>query len=151
MATTYGTIPSSTRTPVSASIRDQGVGIALPIGGANVGGYFQQTYTKLDMAKTNLKNLLLTMKGERVMHPELGSGLYELLFEPIQDEETMIITIKSIINETVRTWLPYLNINDVVIELETDSNRINISITLSLKNDPITQDTLFLSVSRGDF
>ena len=33
--------------------------------------------------KQSIKNLVLTQKGEKLFQPEIGSGVYELLFEPI--------------------------------------------------------------------
>ena len=47
---------------------------------------FESTYNLVDAASSNIRNLLLTKKGERIMQPEFGTGLHQLLFEPMDDE-----------------------------------------------------------------
>ena len=44
-----------------------------------------KTLIHLTEYSSNLKNLLLTKKGERVLQPNFGSGLQSLLFEPIDE------------------------------------------------------------------
>jgi hypothetical protein len=63
---------------------DYAVGITLPIQIGNTA--FNQSFSIADQVKSNIKNLLLTKKYERVMQPELGSGLQELLFEFNDDD-----------------------------------------------------------------
>ena len=48
--------------------------------------FSNKTLQPLNSTRSNLKNLLLTKKGERVLQPNFGSGLQDLLFEPIDDE-----------------------------------------------------------------
>lgn len=89
-------------------------GITLPLKrGGN--GYFEQAFTSFEQAKSNLKNLLLTKRGERVMQPEFGTGLETLLFEPMDDSFETKLT--DVITETVNYWLPYINIEEIDIEM----------------------------------
>jgi len=88
-------------------------GITLPIKNGE-GGFFEQAFTSLEQARANLKNLLLTARGERVMQPEFGSGLKQLLFEPI--DETFERKVANQIIESVSFWLPYITIEDIEIE-----------------------------------
>lgn len=93
-------------------------GITLPLKrGGN--GYFEQAFTSFEQAKSNLKNLLLTKKGERVMQPEFGTGLEELLFEPMSDG-IFENKLRDTITRTVNYWLPYINIEDIEIEMTDD-------------------------------
>jgi len=46
-------------------------GITLPLGRGET-GFFQQAFVSFEQAKSNLKNLLLTKKGERIMQPNFG-------------------------------------------------------------------------------
>ena len=57
---------------------DYAVGLSLPLKNGD-GGFFEQNLTTFDQARSNLKNLLLTKKGERVLQPNFGSGLQDLL------------------------------------------------------------------------
>ena len=66
-----------------------------------------KTLIHLTRKKSNLKNLLLTKKGERVLQPNFGSGLQSLLFEPI--DETFETRVADTITESVSQWLPYIN------------------------------------------
>jgi phage baseplate assembly protein W len=94
-------------------------GITLPLKrGGN--GYFEQAFTSFEQAKSNLKNLLLTKRGERVMQPEFGTGLESLLFEPMDDSFEGKLT--EVITQTVNYWLPYINIEEIDIEM-TDEMR----------------------------
>ena len=63
---------------------DYAVGLALPIQITNVA--FKQNYTEIEQLKSNIKNLLLTKRGERLMNPLFGTGIETVLFEPITDE-----------------------------------------------------------------
>ena len=43
-------------------------------------------FTSFEQVKSNLKNLLLTRRGERIFQPNFGSGIHELLFEQATDD-----------------------------------------------------------------
>ena len=60
---------------------DVALGISLPFN-TREGSLFDLTFLSIDAAITNLKNLLLTRKGERVNHPQFGTNLQDYLFEP---------------------------------------------------------------------
>ena len=98
---------------------DYAVGLSLPLKNGD-GGFFEQNFTSYNQAKSNLKNLLLTKKGERIAQPQFGSGLQSLLFEPIDSEFENKIT--DTITESVEKWLPYITIEDIFIDI-SDSNK----------------------------
>ena len=52
---------------------DYAIGLSLPIQISNVA--FKQNYTEIEQLKTNIKNLLLTKRGERLMNPLFGTGV----------------------------------------------------------------------------
>ena len=72
------------------------VGITLPIQRGDE-GYFRQSFKTFDQVRSNLKNLLLTKRGERILQPDFGSGLHDLLFNPATDkfEEDLENTIND--------------------------------------------------------
>ena len=117
------------------------VGITLPIQRGN-DGYFAQSFRTFDQVRSNLKNLLLTKKGERIIHPEFGSGLHDLLFQPATEkfEEDLETTI----NEAVAKWLPYVIVEDINIDIskeQTDNNQAKVSLKFRQQGDQ-TLDTL---------
>jgi len=63
---------------------------------SNSNGVFSTNFTTLQQAKNNLKSLILTKKGERLMQPDFGCDVWKVLFEPIDNIEVSIEN--SIIN-----------------------------------------------------
>lgn len=111
--------------------RSNGLGISYV---SNAGQLFRPIYVDIDQALENLKNLLLTRFGERVLQPTFGCRLFEILFQPnifeLKDE------IKDIIIQPVNFWLPYITIDEVnVITNQDDPNlvhHVQITITFSI-------------------
>jgi phage baseplate assembly protein W len=118
-------------------------GITLPIKRGNT-GYFEQAFTSFEQAKANLKNLLLTAKGERVMQPEFGTGLQSLLFEPMDD--TFEDRLQDVITQTVSYWLPYINIEEIDVEMTDamkDNHTARMTIQFTVGNTIETQEITF--------
>ena len=121
----------------TAEYNDYAVGISLPIQND-----FSQTFNTSDQIKSNIKNLLLTKKGERILQPEFGSGLQELLFE--QSVDDLEGKIEDTINESLQQWLPYVTADEITIKSTNelkDNNRVNVSIKFRIGDD-IGLDTL---------
>jgi len=117
------------------------VGITLPIQRGN-DGYFRQSFRTFDQVRSNLKNLLLTKRGERLLQPDFGSGLHDLLFNPATEkfEEDLETTI----NNAVAKWLPYITVEDIDIDISkemTDNNQAKVSLKFKQEGDQ-TLDTL---------
>jgi uncharacterized protein len=107
---------------------DYAIGISLPL---QIGGTgFTQTYNTTEQLKSNIRNLLLTQKGERILQPEFGSGLHEILFDFNNDD--IEGKIEDAITEAFEQWLPYVTIADIVVE-QTDALKDRNQVNLSLK------------------
>lgn len=122
---------------------DYAYGITLPIQRGNT-GYFNQAFSSFEQAKANLRNLLSTRKGERVMQPNFGTGLHELLFEPMDSEfETKL---QETITKNVNYWLPYINIEEIDIQMTDemkDRHIANMNIQFTVGNQIETQQITF--------
>lgn len=73
-----------------------------------------------DVYVQSIMQILLTRIGERVMLPEFGSRLYELLFENAGD-----VTENAIRDEVIRAvslWEPRVRIEDVRVEFFDDGH-----------------------------
>tara|TARA_B100001996_G_scaffold380572_1_gene368249 strand:+ start:4769 stop:5200 length:432 start_codon:yes stop_codon:yes gene_type:complete len=117
------------------------VGITLPIQRGS-DGYFAQSFKTFDQVRSNLKNLLLTKKGERILQPEFGSGLHDLLFNPAT--EKFEEDLENTINDAVTKWLPYVIVEDINIDISkeiTDNNQAKVSLKFKQEGDQ-TLDTL---------
>ena len=95
--------------------QDKSVGVTLPLRKGN-NGYFEVSYTTKDQIKSNIKSLLLTQKGERVMQPNFGSDLRKCLFEPIT--QTLDSFIEDNITEAINTWMPYVTVESIVYDVD---------------------------------
>ena len=74
-----------------------------------------------EVGQQNLKNLLLTAPGERMMNPDFGVGLRRYLFE--HDGFEVRGRIITRINDQVAQYLPFLEIKDIVFEPTMDLGR----------------------------
>ena len=82
----------------------------LPLERDRVYGYAMNEKLK-DVVTQNLKMLLLTSPGERVMDPEFGAGLRRQLFKmKVQGLET---DIRGIIYQQVNKYMPYVEIPSI--------------------------------------
>jgi len=81
--------------------------------------------TDIDLVKRDLLNHFFTMRGERVMRPEFGSIIWNLLFEPFDGttREAIIADAQSIIAQEPRVELDKLDI----LEFE-HGIRLNIAV-----------------------
>lgn len=114
---------------------DRAIGILLPI--TKVDGKFSQSYTTQEQAISNLKNLILTAKGERLMLPEYGTDLPKYLFEQV--DEDLLDAIEDEIRTAINTWLPYIVITNLIVELEN----FNSNLKSNLDNHTIFFDITF--------
>ena len=110
-------------------------------------GWFKSTKSVSEQTKTNLKNLLLTVKGERINQPELGCELFNVLFEPMDDN--LSGKIETSIRESVGIWLPHVIIKGLIIDMEEEANLVNISLTFSTSIDPGATDSITLNLARA--
>ena len=114
---------------------DYAVGLSLPIQISNVA--FKQNYTEIEQLKTNIKNLLLTKRGERIMQPNFGSGLQELLFE--FNDDALAEKIEDTVTSALENWLPYISVDQIDIgatDLDKDNNIVNVSIKFRVLGNP---------------
>ena len=126
--------------------QDVAIGVDLPIM-TSQGSNFQLNYLTIDQAVANAKNLLLTNRGERIMQPDLGCDLSKLVFENITD--TLIENARDLIISSFDYWLPYIFINDLVIDSSRDANRININLTISLKGNQFDTRSIQLEIQNN--
>ena len=116
---------------------------------SNSNGVFSVNYTTLTQAKNNLKNLILTHKGERIMNPEFGCDIWKLLFEPIIEGE-IDSKIERTIIDAVSIWLPYLNIDQIIFDYDDndiDNHTIGLDIKFSLASNPNLGDSVQINVN----
>lgn len=121
--------------------RNKAIGVTLPLGGAPL---FKLSYTTEEQAISNLKNLILTRKGERPLQPLFGSDVYSLLFENIS--ENLNDELENSLREDIEFWLPYIIIDEVIVDTNEDYNTVSISLKVRVtETGANTQITILVS------
>jgi phage baseplate assembly protein W len=67
--------------------------------------------TLKQMTRQNLKMIILTSPGERIMHPKFGVGLRRYLF--MNNTQSTLSDISRKIEQQVRTYLPSVSIRSI--------------------------------------
>ena len=77
----------------------------------------------------NLKNIILTNPGERIMYANFGAGMLQMLFDnATTDVESRA---RSAILNQVRQYAPYAIIEDLKISYDGE-NKLSVSITYNV-------------------
>jgi phage baseplate assembly protein W len=102
--------------------------------------------TDEDAVKTALRNLIQTRNFERPFHPELGTQIQSLLFEPFSP--AVRVAMKRTIENAINTYEPRVRLVDLIITELIDTNDLSVTIIFTLKNSdrPITITTLLSRV-----
>lgn len=93
---------------------------------------FGSTYTTQEQVISNLKHLLLTQKGERIMQPNFGTNIYKTLFE--NNTQDIRSSLKKTLIKDINFWLPYITVNDVKILTDTNEHQLIIAVHFQVTN-----------------
>ncbi len=74
----------------------------------------------------SIRNLIMTVPGERPFNPVLGSQVTNLLFETL--DKLTASTIKSEIENTILNFEPRVNLNQVIVKAQPDNNQFDVEI-----------------------
>jgi len=114
-----------------------GISPKLPLSRDNNDGHYVLTKTLRESIKQNMRMLVLTAPGERIMEPNFGVGLRRWLFRPLTSNTFEELATE--IRRQVSVYLPYVKFGGVRIETagqdETlGSNGIRVRIAYSVPN-----------------
>lgn len=96
-----------------------GISAKLPLAYTKSSGPYLLTQGLTENTKQNLKNLIFTNPGERVMDPNFGVGFYNLLFENATDD--ILEDLKERLFTQVDKYLPFVQILNVDTRLEENT------------------------------
>lgn len=113
-------------------------------------GYFASTSTTIEAVKNNIRNLLNTYEGERLMQPILGINLRQYLFNQITEET--VISIQNDILDKFKFWLPFVEVRDIKVsskdeDMNVGVNSLVIEILFNIKKDPLTLASVQINVT----
>ena len=87
-----------------------------------------------DLVEQNLKNLILTIPGERIMDPLFGVGLPQFLFE--QNTPVVYAEIRSKIVRQVNKYMPFVRIDNVEFSSAEVNNPDGFLANPGINSDP---------------
>jgi len=121
-------IPQTIRVNPLDLQKNVAIGVSLPFNGP--AGPFNKTYSTKDQIKSNLINLLLTNKGERLFNPGFGADINKMLFEGITENTTSIIQNMIVYNASI--FVPEITIKEILFNPSYDTNTLSITINYIL-------------------
>ena len=119
------------------------IGPKLPLQKDNLYGSLTTQYK--EQIQQNLKNLLLTSPGERVMLPDFGVGLRHFLFEPRQHS---VAKMRQKIDQQIKKYMPFLRTVRTTFDSGNDqeyldnSNIVSVSIIYDVPSLNITSELI---------
>ena len=100
--------------------------------------------TDIAAVKRSIRNLVLTNHYEKPFHPEIGSGVRDMLFEPMSALTAHVLTRK--IEDVIENFEPRAKIIGVLAQPNLDRNEYQVTINFFVLNAPteLVDLTLFL-------
>ena len=112
-----------------------GVGVSIPF---NAPGVFTTTYTTQKATQSNLINFFLTNKDERYLNPTFGGDLRAFIFEQIANDN--IEGLKDDLNSQLGLYFPNIQIKELNVLSNPDTNAISIEMTYNILSTGITDE-----------
>ncbi len=113
------------------------IGVAFPLDERNL---FSGTETVQEQVKTNLINVLLTEKGERIFLPDYGVGLKNYLFEPDIDVDSL----NQIVSSQINIYVPEISLTNTDINFVRDEHLLYVRLFYRIIHDN-TEDSIQLN------
>ena len=83
-----------------------------------------------ESVRQSIKMILSTFPGERIMEPEFGSRVRELLFEPLDDVTSNLL--RSEIRNAIEKWENRVSVSSVDVNPNYDSNYYDVMINMTV-------------------
>ena len=100
------------------------------------------------LIKNDLKQLLLTSMGERVMRSDYGTIIRKVPFDP--GDEATLSELRSSIVGAVNQFEPRVVLTDVRFNLDEENNYLEIIILAALTRDPNVILDVRINIAPGD-
>jgi phage baseplate assembly protein W len=102
--------------------------------GPKVGSKDISKLTNFVAVKRSVRNLVLTNFYEKPFHPEIGSGVRDILFEPMTPITAYVLTMK--IEEVIENFEPRARLVGVRAMPNLDNNAYDVTIEFYVVNAP---------------
>ena len=102
--------------------------------GPKVGSKDVSKITNFTAVKRSVRSLILTNPYEKPFHPEIGSGVRDILFEPMTPITAYVLTMK--IEEVIENFEPRARLIGVRALPNLDNNAYEVTIEFYVVNAP---------------
>ena len=102
--------------------------------GPKVGSKDVSKITDFTAVKRSVRNLILTNPYEKPFHPEIGSGVRDILFEPMTPITAHVLTMR--IEEVIENFEPRARLIGVRALPNLDNNAYEVTIEFYVVNAP---------------
>jgi len=102
--------------------------------------------TDITAIKRSIRNLVLTNHYEKPFHPEIGSGVRDILFEPMTPFISHILSMK--VQDVIENFEPRAQIIDISARPHIDRNEYELTIKFLIVNAPAELVELTLMLER---
>jgi phage baseplate assembly protein W len=89
--------------------------------------------------KRGINNILLTENSERLFQPEVGSGLKNLLFEPMTNLTAQLL--EDEVRSAIDAWENRAQVININVIPEEEYNRYRVAVVFRLMTDTTEQQT----------
>ena len=122
---------------LTTSRRKKVAGLSFPMSVSGVGGIFTSN-EGIKSIRDGIIQLLLTARGERVMHPEFGTDVRRFVFEP--NDPLLIDNLKQQISRSIEAYEPRVVVKR--LKLTPYDDVVKITLTMALKDDFLGEETV---------
>jgi phage baseplate assembly protein W len=103
---------------------------------SSVGDWVLNGGSDVQVIISDLRNLLLTQKGERLMNPDFGTQINKLVFEP--DTSVLEAQVQQEVTQAIAKFEPRVNILSVSTERLPNDRQVNVAIQFQALNQFLT-------------
>ena len=112
----------------------QGISPKVPLVYDSTDGPYQLNKNLKQTFSQNLKMLILTMPGERIMVPNFGVGLQGFLFEGVTEDTFSRISTR--IQQQVSQFIPAINLTEITFSTSDEDSSLKLNeVRVSIKYD----------------
>lgn len=106
------------------------IGLIFPFKDTDTGGIVRPSFSTRESTKSNLIAFLTLRKGQRPMHNDLYSPLYDFIFEPfdaIAEKEMM-----EALDSKLKKYFPEIKLEETILEFFEETNLLEVKIIYSI-------------------
>lgn len=100
--------------------------------------------TNANAIARSVRNLILTKKGEKPFEPNLGSGVYDLLFENMDKQTATVIRDEIIL--VLENYEPRIEIIEVLVKPNYDEGAMDVTLQYQIVGIDVPAQELTLAL-----